>query len=70
MSTVNADDENRLSHLKYRLSQNKKGLFNWVLILTYLTSPNDWKLLPLPNYLFFLYFPLRLFLMVWRRVVR
>ena len=70
MSTVNADDENRLSHLKYRLSQNKKGLFNWGLILTYLTSPNDWKLLPLPNYLFFLYFPLRPFLMVWRRVVR
>ncbi len=69
MSTVNADDENRLSHLKYRLSQNKKGLFNWGLILTYLTSPNDWKLLPLPNYLFFLYFPLRPFLMVWRRVV-
>jgi len=70
MNTVNADDENRLSHLKYRLSQNKKGLFNWGLILTYLTSPNDWKLLPLPNYLFFLYFPLRPFLMVWRRVVR
>ena len=70
MSTVNADDENRLSHLKYTLSQNKKGLFNWGLILTYLTSPNDWKLLPLPNYLFFLYFPLRPFLMVWRRVMR
>jgi len=70
MSTVNADDENRLSHLKYRLSQNKKGLFNWGIILTYLTSPNDWKLFPLPNYLFFLYFPLRPFLMVWRRVVR
>jgi hypothetical protein len=53
----------------YVLSQNRKGLFNTGLILKNLTSSNDWKLLPLPSSLFFLYFPLRPFLFLWRRIV-
>jgi hypothetical protein len=54
----------------YVLSQNSKGLFNKKLILKNLTSPNDWKLLPLPSWLFFLYFPLRPFLILWRRIFK
>lgn len=60
-------DKEKLLNLRYVLSQNKKGFFNPTLILRHLTSKNDWKLLPLPNYLFFLYFPLRPFLLLWRR---
>ena len=62
-------DQEKWLNLRYVLSQNKKGILNPTLLYRHLTSENDWKLLPLPNYLFFLYFPLRPFLMVWRRVV-
>jgi len=67
-STVfNDNDANRLTYLKYMNSLSRKKM-NWALILKYLTSPNDWKLLPLPPSLFFLYFPLRPFLILWRRI--
>jgi hypothetical protein len=64
------NDLEKVKSFIYILSQNRKGLFNKRLILKYLTSPNDWKLLPLPSSLFFLYFPLRPFLLLWRRVFK
>jgi len=66
-SVFNDNDAKRLAYLKYMRSLSRKKI-NWVLILKYLTSHNDWKLLPLPSSLFFLYFPLRPFLILWRRV--
>ncbi len=60
-------DKEKLHNLFYTLLQNKKGILNTTIILRHLTSENDWKLLPLPEHLFFLYFPLRPFLMLWRR---
>ena len=36
-------------------------------VARYSTSSEDWKLLPLPDWLFWLYFPLRPFLVLWRR---
>jgi len=67
-SVFNDNDANRLAYLKYMRYLSRKKI-NWVLILKYLTSPKDWKLLPLPSSLFFLYFPLRPFLFLWRRIV-
>jgi len=66
-STFNDNYVNRLSFLRYMqlLSRRK---FNWALLLKYLTSHQDWKLLPLPKQLFFLYFPLRPILVLWRRI--
>lgn len=55
-------------NFRYSLSRNKKGIFNPSLLLRYLTSENDWKFLKLPEELFFLYFPLRPFLLIFRRV--
>jgi len=34
------------------------------------TSNADWRTLPLPDWLFFMYFPLRPFLVVWRHIER
>ena len=68
-SVFNENDANRLSYLKFMNSLSRKKI-NWALILKYMTSQNDWKLLPLPSSLFFLYFPLRPFLIVWRRVLK
>lgn len=51
----------------FSLSQKK---INWPLILSYLTSQNDWKLVPLPKHLFFLYFLFRPFLFIWRRLFK
>jgi hypothetical protein len=67
-SVFNDNDTNRLAHLRFMRSFSRKKI-NWALILKYLTSPQDWKLLPLPSSLFFLYFPLRPFLFLWRRIV-
>jgi hypothetical protein len=67
-STVFSDnDANRIAYLKYMSSLSRKKI-NGAFILKYLTSPNDWKLVPLPPSLFFLYFPLRPFLILWRRI--
>jgi hypothetical protein len=68
-SVFNDNDANRLSYLNYMNSLSRKKI-NWALILKYMTSQNDWILLPLPSSLFFLYFPLRPFLIVWRRVFK
>ena len=66
-STFNDNDANRLDYLRFMLLLSRRK-FNWALVLKYLTSPQDWKLLPLPKQLFFLYFPLRPFLVLWRRI--
>jgi hypothetical protein len=58
----------KLLNIKYFFSINKKGVLNSALLLRYFTSENDWKMFPLPEKLFFLYFPLRPFLLIWRRV--
>jgi len=68
-SVFNDNDANRLAYLRYMRYLSRKKI-NWALILKYLTSHQDWKLLPLPKQLFFLYFPLRPFLVLWRRVFR
>jgi hypothetical protein len=65
-SVFNDNDANRLAYLRYMRSLSRKKI-NWGLVLKYLTSPKDWELLPLPSGLFFLYFPLRPFLFLWRR---
>jgi len=67
-SVFNDNDTNRLAYLRYMRSLSRRKI-NWDLTLKYLTSPKDWKLLPLPSSLFFLYFPLRPFLFLWRRIV-
>jgi hypothetical protein len=66
-STFNDNDANRLAYLQYMMLLSRQK-FNWALVLKYLTSHQDWKLLPLPKQLFFLYFPLRPFLVLWRRI--
>ncbi len=68
-STFNDNDANRLAYLQYMMYLSRRR-FNWALVLKYLTSYQDWKLLPLPQQLFFLYFPLRPFLVLWRRIFR
>lgn len=65
-SVFNDNDANRLAYLSYMRALSRKK-FNWAFFLKYLTSPKDWELLPLPSGLFFLYFPLRPFLFLWRR---
>lgn len=66
-STFNDNDANRLAYLQYMMLLSRRR-FNWALVLKYLTSHQDWQLLPLPQQLFFLYFPLRPFLVLWRRI--
>jgi hypothetical protein len=51
----------------YLLSLNRLVYISKELLLKNLTRPSDWLLLNLPSYLFFLYFPLRPFLWVYRR---
>jgi hypothetical protein len=67
-SVFNDNDANRLAYLKYMSSLSRKKI-NWALILKYLTSYRDWEMLPLPPNLFFLYFPLRPFFVLWRRII-
>jgi hypothetical protein len=66
-SVFNDNDTNRLAYLRYMSSLSRKKI-NWALILKYLTSQKDWEMLHLPSSLFFLYFPLRPFLVLWRRI--
>jgi len=48
-------------------SRLRRGLaFQWRELLSKLVNPPDWQRLPLPDMLFFLYFPLRPFLRLWR----
>jgi hypothetical protein len=68
-SVFNDNDANRLAYLKYMNTLSRKKI-NGALILKYLTSHRDWELLPLPSGLFFLYFPLRPFLILWRRLFK
>ena len=63
-------NKGKLMYLKFMLSQNKRGIINKDLFLKYLTSPSDWNILPLPGYLFFLYFPMRPFLFLWRKLFK
>jgi hypothetical protein len=56
----------KVKNLLYFLSINQMGFLNYQLILRYLTSERDWKTLQMPDRLFFLYFPLRPFLIIWR----
>ena len=63
----NETDYNRIRHFLFLWSLSKKR-FNLALFLKYFTGPGDWKFLPLPESLFFLYFPLRPFLWISRRV--
>jgi hypothetical protein len=67
LSGVNQDDSMRFNHLVYTLGFQKR-LAGLPLVCKYLTGPKDWKLLPLPHFLFFLYFPLRPFLFLWRKL--
>ena len=53
----------KIQNLRYFLLLNKKGAFNRGIVLRYLSSESDWQMLPLPEKLFFLYFPLRPFLL-------
>jgi hypothetical protein len=63
----NENDRNRSRHFLFLWSLSKKRL-NPNLFLKYLTGPGDWKYFPLPENLFFLYFPLRPFLWISRRL--
>lgn len=58
----------KILNLMYTLSLNKKLLIPKELIFKNLTTTTDWLTLPLPNHLFFLYFPLRPFLWLYRKV--
>lgn len=63
-------DKEKIYYLYYTLLLNKKGFLNKAIILRHLTSEKDWKQFPLPESLFFLYFPLRPFLLLYRRLIR
>lgn len=52
----------------YTLSLNRRLIIPKELLLKNLTSTTDWLTLPLPRNLFFLYFPLRPFLWLYRKV--
>lgn len=64
---VNENAKKRIAHFIFILGF-KKRLSGFPLILKYLTGPEDWKLLPLPPFLFWLYIPLRPFLFLWRKL--
>lgn len=57
----------RLRHLLFTLSF-KKRMAGIPLLLRYMSSPVDWKIIPLPGYLFWVYFLLRPVFMVWRKL--
>ena len=58
----------KLRSVLYTLSLNRKILLPKELILKNLTNTTDWLTLRLPQGLFFLYFPLRPFLWVYRKL--
>jgi hypothetical protein len=58
----------KLLNLLYTLSLNRRPVLARELLLKNLTNTTDWLTLPLPSSLFFLYFPLRPFLWVYRKI--
>jgi hypothetical protein len=58
----------KLRNMLYTLSLNRKILLPKELVLKNLTNTTDWLTLRLPQTLFFLYFPLRPFLWVYRKL--
>jgi hypothetical protein len=56
-----------LSHLLFTLGF-KKRMAGIPLVMRYLSSPADWKLMPLPGYLFWVYFLFRPVFMIWRKL--
>lgn len=57
----------RLSHLLFTLGF-KKRMAGIPLVMRYLSSPADWKLMPLPGYFFWVYFLFRPVFMIWRKL--
>jgi hypothetical protein len=58
----------KILNVLYTVSLNKKSLLSKELVYKNLTNTTDWLTLPLPEYLFFLYFPLRPFIWVFRKL--
>lgn len=66
-SGYNDSDQHRLKYFWYLWKINA-GKWNPYFLLNLFTTPNDWKLIPLPRSLFFLYFPLRPLIWLFRRL--
>lgn len=58
----------KILNVLYTISLNKKSIISKELIYKNLTNTTDWLTLPLPESLFFLYFPLRPFIWVYRKL--
>ena len=58
----------KMFNVMYTISLNKKSLLSKELVYKNLTNTTDWLTLPLPENLFFLYFPLRPFIWVYRKL--
>lgn len=65
--SFNENDLNRWNYFKY-LWRFRAKKWNPDLFKIFLTSPNDWETIKLPRVLFFLYFPMRPFLWLYRRL--
>jgi hypothetical protein len=57
----------KILNVLYTISLNKKSIVSKELLYKNLTNITDWLTLPLPASLFFLYFPLRPFMWVYRK---
>jgi hypothetical protein len=57
----------KLLNILYTISLNKQSLLSKALVYKNLTNITDWLTLPLPESLFFLYFPLRPFIWAYRK---
>jgi hypothetical protein len=57
----------KLLNVLYTISLNKQSLLSKALVYKNLTNITDWLTLPLPESLFFLYFPLRPFIWAYRK---
>lgn len=71
MQYPNVYCDTRMEKIKngiYLLSLNRRVYIAKELLFKNLTRPVDWASLPLPDYLFFLYFPLRPFLWLYRMI--
>jgi hypothetical protein len=66
----NANDMERWKTLAFNRKLAESGNNDMRFLLKYFTNPNDWKTLKLPDSIFFLYFPLRPFLFLYRRLFR
>jgi hypothetical protein len=58
----------KILNVLYTVSLNKKSFLSKELIYKNLTNTTDWLTLPLPESLFFVYFPLRPFIWVYRKL--